>query len=187
MNRPKAPTSRPQPLSATQIAARIRHATGYSELGMPADALRELQPVDESRLLPSRAGKVVLALRGDALRDLGRFEEARAVYSRLLKVSPKMVAAAVGKAWCEKRLGTLDEAIRTLERAVRLNPREAILQYNLACYHALETDKARCLSRLGVAIRLDRSYAAMVREERDFDPIRSDRDFATLVEMAIGD
>ena len=166
-------------LSDVQITRRLRAASGYLDLGMPAEALEELDPIDHATLLP------LFYLRAASYRELGEFETAVPLYATILKQQPDNVGAAVMKAWCEKRSGRLQDAIRTLEKSVRLNPREAILQYNLACYHALQDDKQRCLSRLGVAIRLDRSYAALVQDETDFNTMRNDVDFAAMVDLAV--
>ena len=168
-------------LSPIQISKRLKAASGYLDLEMAEEALAELEPIEIEGLRPLNW------LRAAALIKLGHYESAERIYRDVLRKYPDDIQAAVGRAWCLKRLGRLDAAIRTLEKSVRLNPREAILQYNLACYHALSTDKARCLSRLGVAIRLDRSFATLVEEETDFDDIRDDADFSTLVQMAIVD
>ena len=166
-------------LSPVQISKRLQAASGYLDLEMPVEALAELEPIEIADLRPLQY------LRGSALMMQERYGEAVKIYRTMLRQRPDDVDAAVKKAWCEKRLDRLPDAIRTLEKSAKLNPREAILQYNLACYHALTTDKPRCLSRLGFAIRLDRSYAALVNEEPDFDTLRSDTDFSSLVKLAI--
>ena len=168
-------------LSPVQISKRLQAASGFLDLEMPEQALAELKPIEIDDLRPLQW------LRASALTQLERFDTAERIYRRMLNRKPDDIDAAVGRAWCLKRLDRLDEAIATLEKSVRLNPGEAILQYNLACYHALTTDKQNCLSRLGRAIRLDRSFAALVEEETDFDGIRTDDDFAALVSLAVGD
>ena len=168
-------------LSPVQISKRLQKAAGFLELEMPAEALDTLAPIEIDGLRP------LTYLRATALNNLHRYDEAWSLYARMLDEKPGDVAAAVGKAWCEKRLGRLDDAIATLEESARRNPREAILQYNLACYHALRTEKSRCLTRLGVAIRLDRGYADLIGKEADFDSLRDDADFASLIAMASGD
>ena len=169
-------------LSPVQIQKRLSAADGFLQLRMPAEALQELAPVWDEEAL--RSLKPLTHLRGRAFIDLERYEEGRDQFRSILEHDPNDIEAAVNKGWCEKRLDMLPAAIRTMERAVRLHPDVALLQYNLACYHALAVDKDRCLTRLGVAIRLDRSFVEMIDDESDFDPLRQDADFNTLVQMA---
>lgn len=169
-------------LSPVKVQKRLNAASGFLDLRMPDEAIGELEVLLADDVLSQL--RPVKRFHGEALIELERFEQAREIYVDLLQSEPEDIDAAIKKGWCEKRMGRLPAAIRTMERAVRLHPREPILQYNLACYHALATDKARCLSRLGVAIRLDRNIAAMVADESDFDNLRQDADFNSLVRMA---
>ena len=168
--------------SPIQISKRLSAASGFLDLSMPVEAVAELKPLLEEPQLQTL--RPLRRLHGEALIELRQFGEAREIYIGILGERPEDVDAAIKKAWCEKRMGRLPAAIRTMERAVRLHPREAVLQYNLACYHALAVDKPRCLSRLGVAIRLDRSIAGMIDSESDFDNFRQDADFNSLIAMA---
>ena len=40
-------------------------------------------------------------------------------------------------AWCYKRTNQLPRAITSMERAYRINPKEAVILYNLSCYWSL--------------------------------------------------
>ena len=48
--------------------------------------------------------------------------------------------------WCFKRVGQLDEAIGALEHAIAVDPSEAVLHYNLACYWSLARNRRRALA-----------------------------------------
>lgn len=82
--------------------------------------------------------------------------------------------------WCYKRVGQLDEAIGALERAVEVEPGEAVLHYNLACYCSLARNRRRALQRLAHALEIDGNFRELVVDEPDFDPIRQDPLFQTL-------
>ncbi len=88
-------------------------------------------------------------------------------------------------AWCYKRTGRLEYAIESLEDAVRNEPLEAILHYNLACYWSLAGDRRcalRCLSR---ALDLDGNYLDLVPYEADFDVLRDDPEFQMLTSLIV--
>lgn len=166
-------------LSAIQLRHRIEAATGYLMLGMVSQARREIQPLDGCDSLE------VLRLRGEILREGERHNEAIIQFEKVLEVDSKDLSAYIGIAWCHKRLDRLNDAIDTLRAAALVHPREAIIQYNLACYFALADDKERCLSHLGISLRLDANYVELIDEESDFDKIRNDADFRSLVDTLV--
>ena len=174
------PATGPASLTPTQQRFRLDAATGYLMLGMSEAALRELADFEETSIPP------VLRLRGEALREQERHGEALEQFDRLLGVRPSDLSAAIGKAWCLKRLSRIEEAIDTLRAAAPRHPNEALVQYNLACYFALTGDKDRCLSHLGIALRIDPSYVDLMPEEPDFDGLREDADLLDLVARVSG-
>lgn len=152
-------------------------AEGYLELAMPDHALHALQ----------RRGALVHGdakgcyLLGEALRELNRYREAIAPLRRSLDLIPDDIRVCLALGWCYKRVGRLDEAITALEHAVRIEPAEGILHYNLACYWSLARNRRRALQHLAHAFEIDGNYREMVGDEPDFDPIRSDPLFQSLV------
>lgn len=146
-------------------------------LGMPQRALRELEMIEHLKTLVGE----VHGLKGEALRQLEEYDPALVAYSRALAEQPTSVDLLMGMAWCYKRVGLLEQAIAATEQAYRVSPKEPILMYNLACYYALNGDKAQALSRLGRALRMDGSLRKLVANEPDFDPLRDDPDFQLVV------
>lgn len=152
-------------------------AEGYLELGLPEHALRALQ----------RRGSLVHGdakgcyLLGESLRELRRFREAIAPLRRSLELIPDDIRVCLALGWCYKRVGRLDEAIAALEHAVKIEPNEGILHYNLACYWSLARNRRRALSHLASALEIDGNYRDMIPGESDFDPMRSDPLFQSLV------
>ena len=152
-------------------------AEGYLELGMPAHALASLQ----------RRGKLVHGdahgcyLLGETLRELKRFREALYPLRRSLELIPDDIHTCMSLAWCYKRIGRVDRAIVALEHAVQIEPGEAILHYNLACYWSLARDRRRALQHLANALDIDGNFRELVGDEPDFDPLRSDPLFRSLV------
>jgi Flp pilus assembly protein TadD len=93
---------------------------------------------------------------------------------------PDDVHVAMALSWCYKRIGRLEEAITTLEHAVDVDPGEAVLHYNLACYWSLAHNRRRALQHLAHALDIDGNFRDLVSDEPDFDPIRNDPLFQSL-------
>jgi tetratricopeptide (TPR) repeat protein len=155
-------------------------AEGYLELGMPEHALKGLQ----------RRGPLVHGdargcyLMGEALRELRRYRDAVYPLRRSLELIPDDTRVCMALGWCYKRIGSIDEAIGALERAVKVEPGDAILHYNLACYCSLARRRRRALDHLAQALEIDGNFRDLVGDERDFDPIRDDPQFQSLVGAA---
>ncbi|QDT01440.1 TPR end-of-group domain-containing protein [Adhaeretor mobilis] len=153
-----------------------REAEGYLELGMPQQSFQALQ----------RHGKLVHGdarvcyLMGESLRELRRHSEAIFPLRRSLELIPDSMHTSLSLAWCYKRVGKLDRAIDALEHAVHLEPGEAILHYNLACYWSLAQNRRRALQHLANALEIDGNFRDMVYDEPDFDPMRADPLFRSL-------
>ena len=76
-------------------------------------------------------------LTGEALRVLGRYRDALKPLEVAASLRPGDVGVAIALGWCYKRTHRLAQAIDALGRAVRHNPDEALLHYNLSCYWSL--------------------------------------------------
>lgn len=175
----------------------LRQAAGYVELGellvdgespVPATAGRLLhRALAALAELPAedRGHPEASLLEGEALRALGEWERALAPLARAAEASPDRLEAWLGLGWCLKRLGRLDEAIGMLERGREASPRQAIVLYNLACYHSLAGDVPTAIERLTQAIALDDRFRDLTGSERDFDPIRSDPRFQAATHVSV--
>ncbi len=168
---------------ATLVRDRLRRARreaeGYLELGMPAHAQHALQ----------RSGKIVHGdargcyLLGESLRELRHYREAIFPLRRSLELIPDDIHVWMALAWCYKRVGSVQRAIEALRQAVDLEPGEAILHYNLACYWSLAHDNPQALRCLAIALEIDGNFCDFVHDEPDFDPMRNDPLFQNLTGM----
>lgn len=183
-------------LSRLRQQAILRHAAGYVELGellvetdkpVPATAARLLEravaTLDE---LPEAERSIPAAalLRGEALRALGHWTEALEPLAEVVEGDPQRVEAWLGLGWCLKRLDRLPEAMDALKRGLEIDPDQAILHYNLACYLSLSGDPATSVDHLAKAIALDDRYRGLTEAEPDFDPIRTDPRFLAATHLA---
>ena len=160
-------------------------AEGYLELDMAEQALDCLAQIS---LLPDvadlPADHRIDLLRGLALRQLGRHQEAIEVLERADKLKPDQIDTLMALAWCYKRIDRVDRSIELTEKAYEIDPQQAVLMYNLACYFALSGNKQQALSWLGRALRNDPNCRLMVRDEHDFDSLRHDADFQLLINLS---
>ena len=170
----------PDPL-AIRRSQLTRQAEGYLELGMPQQALTTLARLEMSVSLDGKA----LYLRGEALRTLEKWEEAIPWLLAASSEDPDNIHYWLALAWCYKRTGQLRRAISSLENALGVDPSEAILHYNLACYWCLAKNKERTLDYLATAFEIDPNYRDMVHDETDFDSLRHDPDFQSLTTVIV--
>ncbi len=138
--------------------------------------MEALQRLGDPAHLDSRG----LHLWGEALRGLERYQEALAPLAQAAESMPENIHVWLALGWCYKRTGQIDRAIDSLERALAVEPAEALLHYNLACYWSLAGDKARALDYLSQSLAIDPACARLVDDEPDFDPIRSDPQFRAI-------
>jgi Flp pilus assembly protein TadD len=159
----------------------VLQAEGYLELGMPKHALELLSRCGERESLPEHA----LYLQGECLRALGQFREALEPLTLASQTNPDNIHVWLALGWCHKRTGRLDLAIESLEEALGVEPNEALVHYNLACYWALAGKPRQAVNYLAKAFDLKEDYRSLVPEESDFDRIRDDPAFQALVRVAV--
>lgn len=148
---------------------------------MPEHALDVIDRIGR----PSDFTSHALYLKGEALRTLERYADALTPLNQAVLLSPRDVHLWLAIGWCRKRTGRMDLAIEALERAVDIDGADALNHYNLACYLSLMGDKERALAHLSTALKIDPDYRALVDDEPDFDPLRSDPDFRALTSIIV--
>lgn len=120
--------SRLEPPAAHYVNA----ALGWLELGLPAEATRELDALPEEW----QKHPDVLELRWAVLAAQRRWDDALPVAEALIEVAPERTSGWLHRAYAMRRAttGGLDKAWAALRPAVDRFPREALIPYNLACY-----------------------------------------------------
>jgi len=71
--------------------------------------------------------------------------------------------------------GKLDRALDMFNRAIEVDPNFATSYYNISCIHATRKEKDKALEYLRKAISLDISYKEKALNDKDFDPLRRER------------
>ena len=72
-------------------------------------------------------------------------------------------------------------AIACLEQVLKLNPDDELAWYNKACAYALQNNLDLAIDSLQKAIALNPKYREMAKEDRDFDNLKEDKRFQTLI------
>jgi tetratricopeptide (TPR) repeat protein len=160
-----------------RIKRQLAQVDGYLALNMPGRALEILQNRDDWATMQFEAS----FLMGETYRVLGRYRDALKPLEVAASLKPGDVGVAIALGWCYKRTNRLAQAIDSLSRALRANPREPLLHYNLACYWSLANSPGKALDSLSIALDLDPDIRRMIAEEPDFDPIRGYPEFDRLV------
>jgi tetratricopeptide (TPR) repeat protein len=160
---------------------KLRVAEGYLEIGLARQALAELQSLGSEAGGDGRVGY----LRGEALRELGRYDEAITDLESAVSILPDEIPPYLALAWCYKRTDQLPLAIEMLERALRVDPGQGILHYNLACYWSLAARPRLSLRHLQRALELDDRFRELAHEEPDFIPLRENPRFQELMSVIV--
>jgi tetratricopeptide (TPR) repeat protein len=74
-----------------------------------------------------------------------------------------------------------NEAADVLRRALEQQPDQALWRYNLACYASLGEHADEALEHLRIAIEQDPRFRDFAPGDTDFDPVRDDPRFVSLV------
>jgi tetratricopeptide (TPR) repeat protein len=154
-------------------------AFGYLELEMYEAALRTLDRLDPESLEHPAS----LHLRGEALRSLGRCVEALDPLLKAAEASTHDVGIRLAIGWCQKRCDRLDLAIDSLQAALKSEPQNSLVLYNLSCYFSLADNKTEALKHLIAALEISPHFTEMIDGEPDFDAIRNDPEFKKIRAM----
>ena len=120
--------------------------------------------------------------RGYVLRTLGRLEEAIASYDQALKIQPDYYQAWYNRGYVLGNLGRLEEAITSYDQALKIKPDDTTTFYNKACCYALQGNVEQAIENLQQAINLNPDkYREMAKTDSDFDSIREDERFQSLL------
>jgi tetratricopeptide (TPR) repeat protein len=159
-----------------RIKRQLDEAEGYLMLNLPESALAILESRADWATMQFEASFFT----GEALRSLERYREALKPLEVAAALKPHDVDVAIALGWCYKRTHRLAQAIDSLERAERHNPREALLHYNLACYWSLAGNVAKALEELTIALKLNSDLRRQIADESDFDQLRGKPEFERL-------
>lgn len=141
-------------------------ALGFLELGMPEDALAEL---DELKV----GSSVALHLRVDALFRLKDWQSALEICLPMTEQEPTDPGWWIQAAYSQRRAKTIESAETILRKALRHHPRHGLILYNLACYACVQERPEEARELISQAIGVDPAEVlAMAKKDPDLLAIR---------------
>ncbi len=150
---------------------------GWIDLDCCEKAIERLEPL----LHDPRTHAVAIGLRARALVALGRHAAALCDIASLRGIDADPEWLDLTEAWCRKRTGDLDGAIRCMRDLVARDPRSAIGHFNLGCYLALAGQLGEALDEVTIACGLDETFRSHAIGETDLDGLRGDERFEALL------
>ncbi len=117
-----------------------------------------------------------------------REEEAEAAYRKSLTVAKQYMemnpddpraATMCAVSFC--RLGQREEGLKWAERALAIDPDDAMVRYNVACLYALEGNTEESLACLEEAFRRGFGNREWIMRDPDLESVREDPRFQTLM------
>ena len=140
---------------------------GYLELGMPAEALRELKSLPpELQATPLAVESLVVVL----IR-LEKWKLATTQARKLCKLEPNLPAGFIHLAYCQHETGNTADALQTLLRGPTALHKEATYFYNLACYESVLGDLDSARRHLARSIGINKRFLEFARNDADLAPL----------------
>ena len=119
--------------------------------------------------------------RGIGLHNLDRFEEAIASYDRALEFKPDYPDTWDNRGYVLTCMGRYKDALESCDQAIKINSNYANAYYNKACCYGLQNNVELAIENLQRAINLDVEYQDMAKTDKDFEQIRGDERFQSLL------
>ena len=82
------------------------------------------------------------------------------------------------------RTGRYEDGLKVDLELARINPRESVVWYNLACSYALVGNKDASLEALGKALELGYHDLEWLRRDKDLEILRGDSRFEAMLKKA---
>ena len=152
-----------------ELQKHVEYASGYLDLIMFDEAMREADAA--VALAPSNPH--ALAIKSTILWEQNRLNEAEPFMAQLAEMNPRNTGLWINLAYIRRRTQSVEAAAATLQRAFNVNPRDALANFNMACYRAVQNRPTEALELLREALSLDPKLRSLAKVEGDFDSIRA--------------
>ncbi len=141
----------------------LRAASGWLELGMPDDALEELQNLGADDTQDRKAMELTLA----ALMLKEDWNKASRIAAQLCELAVDEPDFFLHAAFCIHEAGDTGEAKNWLLRGPGVLQEMPVFHYNMACYLWTLGEKERARNHLSKAVEMDESFLEFAREDSD--------------------
>ncbi len=142
-------------------------ATGYMELGMPAEAAAEIECLPPEM----RAETNILKFRLGIYTAAQSWPLVEAIAHELAKREPEDPEWWVAWAIAARRVNGAAAAKSILLDAERKHPENASIHYNIGCYACQMGDNGEAKRRVSNAIHFDSRFRAMALDDPDLTPL----------------
>ena len=160
-----------------EIQKHVQYASGYLDLKMYDEALREA----EAALALEVDQPQAVAIKSAVLWHQNRLTEAEPLVAKLAELHPRDAGIWINLAYIRRRTQSVDAAVDTLQRAFDVNPRDALAHFNMACYRAVQNRPQEAVELLKNALHLDPKLKTLAEAEPDFAGIRDLPEFQRLI------
>ncbi len=155
----------------------LEHASGYLDLKMYDDALREADAVLAA--IPHQPQAT--AIKAAAYWHTNQLQQAEPCVAFLAEQNPADAGIWVNLAYIRRRTQSLEAAVETLQRALEADPTDALAHFNMACYRAVQDRAPEAIALLRNAVELDPKLKSLARDEEDFVSLHDLPEFQDLL------
>lgn len=119
--------------------------------------------------------------RGNIYTKMGDHPAALADFTRTIELQPDDANAHNNRGLTYAKMEDYPAALADYAKAIKLQPDDDSLVYSSACAYALQREVELSCTWLRRAIQMDLNYLEMARTDTDFDSIRDEPEFQTLL------
>ncbi len=124
----------------------------------------------------------VLNSKGATYAFQGRYSEGISLIQQAIQIKPKFVYAHFNLGLAYELAGNYKKSIEAYKEALKLDEKDIWSYYGIASIYGRKGDVEKALEWLRPAITLDPEVKAVAREEKDFNPVKTDSRFQLLIE-----
>ena len=150
---------------------------GHAKRGKPRDAIFYFDKVLKVEPNHIRA----LIGKGNALGKLGKYEDAISSYDIALKIQPTNIIGLLNKGLALHYLKRYNEAINCYDTVLSQDPDHALTLYQKASSKSLQNKIEEAITLLEQAIISDSQFAEKASHDKDFEPLKNNEKFKSLV------
>ena len=143
-------------------------AQGYLELGMPVEALAELDALPEE----DRDAESAMQLRLFIAMKNHNWDDSLRICERMRELHPQAVSGYIHGAFCLHERGLTDAALKLLLSGPPALAEEATYFYNLACYSAVLGHLENALDYVRTSFEMDDKFRDIAKLDPDLTPLR---------------
>ncbi|MBI4970325.1 MAG: tetratricopeptide repeat protein [Candidatus Omnitrophica bacterium] len=109
------------------------------------------------------------------------FQKAIGYYKQAIELNPKYGTAYQNLGESQFLAGNLDDAVKSYQKCLELDPASAQANYGLAAVFAGQKKNAEAIQRLGLALKREPNLAQLAKQDPHFEELRKEPGFDALI------